>query len=159
MEERKIIKHIIFVVLIVILSGILWHNADINKAANIAREFDNRQVLLTFDGFTTLPNIDDKYYKELDTYNINLKNIDKDNKEYKLYFVFSKTSSVDFNTIKMDLDNEVIKLSDIKYNEDDDYIYFLVKEGSIEAYKSIDMPVRIWTSSEDGSLRSSFRVK
>ena len=159
MSQAKIIKHMIITVLIVILSAFLWQSIPNDNGANIAKLFDNRDILVTFDGFTQLPNIADQYYKKIDTVNLNLRNIDKENKEYKLYFVYSKQSTVDANTLKMELDNKVYDLSKIEVFEDGDYFYYFLYEDTLDAYSSKDISVRIWTSSEDGTLKSSFAVK
>ena len=57
MSQAKIIKHMIITVLIVILSAFLWQSIPNDNGANIAKLFDNRDILVTFDGFTQLPNI------------------------------------------------------------------------------------------------------
>jgi hypothetical protein len=156
MDKKDIIKHIFTIIIIVIISFIVWNNNPSQAGAQIAASFNNRDIFVTFDGFDLLTNTEDDDYYTLKPANLSLRNTTNKDKEYKLYYTISKTSTVTYDTLKISLDDQVYDLKDMDYIEDDTYMYFMVKHDYLSSYTNINIPVRVWTSSTNGKLTSSF---
>ena len=156
MEQKQIIKHMLTVVLIVIVSFFVWNNAPSQAGAQIASAFDERNILVTFDGLDYLTNISDEDYELLRPSALSLRNISNKSKDYHLYYVISKNSSVPYDSLKLSIDDKVFSLSDIKPDEDDNCYYFEIMNGSLDAYSDMNYDVRVWTTVSSGTLTSSF---
>ena len=157
-DIKGLFKNILVVIAVVLASIPLWNNSPSNAGAAIASSFKDMQVLLTFEGFDTLQNISDDDYEQLDAKTITLKNATKDVKEYNLVYVYSKNSTVDYKNIKIALDYQVFDLSDMKYTEDENYYYFILDSDKLDAYSSMNIDARIWTTQVEGSLTSTFII-
>ena len=156
MDKKDIIKHMLTTILIVIMSFFVWMNNPSQAGAQIAASFNNRNILVTFDGFDLLTNIEDENYNALTPTNLNLRNTTNKSKSYKLYYTIAKTSTVPYNTLKIALNNEIYDLKELDYIEDDSYLYFMVDEDTLDAYTNVNISVRIWTTALNCKLTSSF---
>ena len=157
-DIKGLFYHIFIVIAVVIISIPIWNNAPSKAGANIAASFKDMQVMLDFEGFDRLTTINDSSYQDLEPKDITLRNATKNNKNYNLAYVYSKTSTVPYKDIMLSLDNQVYALSDIKYTEDNDYYYFILDSDTIDAYTTKDVEARIWTTATTGSLTGSFIV-
>ena len=156
MEEKRIIKHMITTILIVIVSFFIWNNAPCQAGARIAASYNDRNMQIVFDGFEHLICMEDDNYIKLTPTVLNLRNTTNKSREYKLYFTIAKTSTVPYDSLKLAIDDTVYDLKNTEYIEDDTYIYFLVKTDNLDAYTNTSMDIRIWTTVESGKLISSF---
>ena len=157
-DVKDILKNIILVLVIVLVSIPIWKNAPANQGAAIANSFKDMGVLIEFDGFNTLTNVDAKDYESLEPENVLLRNATSKTQHYNLFYVYAKTSTVSYKNIYLSLDYEVFSLSDLSYTEDNDYYYFLLDSNSLEAYSSVNIDARIWTDAYEGSLTGSLVV-
>ena len=136
----------------------IWNNSPSKAGANIAASFKDMQVALSFDGFDRLTTMEDNNYEVLQPKTVTLRNGTQNEKDYKLVYVYSKTSTVNYKDIKLSLDNHIYALSDMKYTEDNNYYYFVLDVDSLDAYTSKDYDARIWTNATQGSLTGSFVI-
>ena len=157
-DVKGLFKNIILVIIVVLVSIPLWNNSPSNAGAAIASSFKNMQVLLSFEGFDTLQNISDDDFEQLNAKTITLKNATKEAKDYNLVYVYSKKSTVDFKKVKIALDYNVYDLANMKYTEDEDYYYFILDSDKLDAYSSINIDARIWTTQIEGTLTSTFII-
>ena len=157
-DIKGLFYHIFIVIAVVIISIPIWNNSPSKVGANIAASFKDMQVALSFDGFDRLTTMEDNNYEVLQPKTVTLRNGTQNEKDYKLVYVYSKTSTVNYKDIKLSLDNHIYGLSDMKYTEDNNYYYFVLDVDSLDAYTSKDYDARIWTNATQGSLTGSFVI-
>lgn len=159
MSRNKFILHVVEVLTVLIISFFVWSNNHSDISANIAASYKNRSISTTFDGFKLLTNIDGNNYESIDAEKLYLRNISDTESNYKLYYVYSTTSTVNYKTLKLSLDDKIYDLSDMSYEVEGEYFLFYLTEGTIDPYTTIEYDARVWTTSFEGSLTSNFITK
>ena len=155
-DIKKTIMEIIVSVLVVIISIPIWNRLGENH--KLIYTYSNISVVLDFNGFDLLTNSDENNYKTLKPTNVSIRNVTDNNKNYKLYYTYSKKSTIDYDTLFISLDDKIYSLKDINYIEDSDYYYFLLESNDIDSYTTLNKDSRIWTKADDGSLAGTFII-
>ena len=86
----------------------------------------------------------DNNSNKIDSSNLILRNPSNKDKKYYLVYAYDKSSSVTYKSIRIMLDDNIYKLDNTKYSEDDNYYYFYLDSNQIDSYSNHEYSVKIW---------------
>lgn len=145
-DIRRYVFNIILTIIIVILSIPLWNKSDARVGASIASSFTDMDININFEGFDGLSIINDESSYMIKGKNVSLRNPSRNLKNYKLVYMLSKTSTVPYEDVRIQVNDKINKLSECEYFEDDNFYYFILDESNLSAYSNKDYQVKIWLS-------------
>lgn len=149
-EIRGYIFGILFEVLVIIISIPIWTFAENKvKANNQIGLYDDIPISLMIDDFPELTIQDNDDLSNLNTGHLKLRNQNGFKKNYKLYYLYGKSSTISKDNIKLAINGKVYSLKDMKYDDKDDYYYYLIDEGSLKAYEDGETKINIWVTSDN----------
>ena len=155
-DVKKTIMEIIVSLLVIIVTIPIWNKLSDNHKYMEAHS--NLSVIVDFNGFDLLTNSDEDNYLTIKPTDVSIRNITNDNRNYNLYYTYSKKSTIDYESLYISLDDKIYSLKDMNYIEDSSYYYFLLESNDIDSYTTLNKDSRIWTMADSGSLSGTFIV-
>lgn len=150
MMIRSTILEIALVISGVFLSIPLWQSFNLDEYETVAMQYDNMSYtdfeISDLSDYTLYQTSDDLAIKHLKTININMNNNSNTKENYNLWMIVDKDSTLDYNYLKINYNNEISYLNEHKTIEDEKYFYILLDEGSIIA-NNINTELQIWIDS------------
>lgn len=148
---RNCILEIIIVIVLVMASIPVWDSLNMDSVSTVAMYYDNaKNVSLEvsdYSDYILYKAQDEDAIKNIQPIDINVTNNTNSEEDYVLWLTIAKESTLDYHAVKMRLNNAVIKLSDLEFNEDDNYYYFLIEEDNIKA-DSKNVQIQMWIDTE-----------
>lgn len=124
----KVIINLICVIILVFVSIPIWEKMEIRPEliAQASNPNNDLQIYALNNKINGINASSDVYI-----YNKGIKE-----KGAALVFAYDKSSVIDYKVLSLKINNEVVKLSDIYFDENDKEILFLIEEVFIEKYGS-----------------------
>lgn len=165
-EINKILKDMILVLSFVLISIPLWKNFEGKQQfANIAEYYEkytpstiNLNIERNFKLNNIIPLSDSEGIKT-DPALISIVSNSKNKYFFKLYLAFDKTSTIDYNFIKLKVNNNIVLLNELENKQDDDKIYFLLDDNNISSNSKIDYQINLWLDSKTGNDMQGKSIK
>lgn len=146
---RKILLSIIITFILVFASIPLWEYSSGKKGAILAQSYNELSIAVEIGEFQELLIIEDeRAFEYIASTPISLRNKNDKTKECELLMLIDKKSTIDYNNLKISIDDTIYKLTDLNKIEDNENYYFIIGKYNIEAYKNEKVNIRLWLSEE-----------
>lgn len=144
---------IIITMILVIVSIPLWNYSSGKRGSLIADSYDNLSVSVVTGEFKQLLVIEDNRALDIiEPTKLSLRNRNSFTKKCELLMLIDKDSTIDYNHIRIAVENKISHLKDLNMYEDNDNYYFVIGEYTLKKYTNMDIYVRIWIGEEIGEL-------
>jgi len=144
---RGTILEIALVISFVFLSIPLWQSFNLNKYASVAYYYDNINYtnleVSDFSDYILYQTTDELAVEHIKPISINLINDTNTTENYSLWIVINKSSTLDYNYLKINYNGKVSHLNEYKTVENAEYYYILLSEDTITA-ENINFELQIW---------------
>lgn len=148
------VVEIVFVIMLVIFTGYIVNNNSLNsvdidfiKDNNLAINYhDNSDVLMPMSDSYAMNNIDKSV--------INVTNYNSDDIEYKLFMRVKKDKDLDFNQLKVMLNDDIFRLYSKYDYEDSNYLYFDLAHQKVNNINNVNFAMWLDKSVDNSSLYS-----
>lgn len=141
---KKLVKSVILTTFLVLISIPIWESAQ-NKSNSLLAFNDVRNISVSIGDFETLTMIEDERALEnIIPTNIALRNQNSFAKEYDLIFLINKNSTVDYNYVRVSIDDNIYKLNEMNKTEDEVNYYFNLEKRELNKYTTEEVNARIW---------------
>lgn len=162
---NSIIRHKIIEItiafLIIIVSFPLWQIFGDNNILKLASSYANSSVVfvdvINMQNYKFYPMKDESAMKHLVPMKVTLNNETVLYSSYYLVLAVNKKSSLDYNILKISINDSIVFLKDLYLKEDSNNYYFYISEGNLQA-SNTSILVNLWIDSakENDSLEQSF---
>lgn len=147
----RTIAEIVIVIALVIASIPVWNRLELNDYKEVAMYYDNMESnyleVSDFSDYVLHQANDIDAVNSVKPITLTIANEPNKNEEYAVWMIVSKNSTIDLDAIKINIDNDINKLTDLEMYEDETYCYFLLFEGHMsEQFTSKD--VQLWIDNE-----------
>lgn len=147
---RKTILEIALVISFVFLSIPLWQKFNLEEYETVAVYYDNINYthleVSDINDYVLYQTSDEIALENVKPININLINDTNTLENYSVWLVIDKQSTLDYQEIKINYNNETSFLSNHKTLEDREYKYILLSEGKIKA-ENVNSQLLMWIDS------------
>lgn len=149
-EKFKLIFEIVFLSIFIVVTYFYWDNLDFMKYASVAAGAYDESTLSIEETSSVSKGVltptTDAVALSRESGEVVVTNASYDNKYYTLVFAVSKSSTLDYNYLSVSVGNEIFKLKDVETLEDEEYIYFLLNNFTVEGVNTHNL--RIWLNEE-----------
>lgn len=153
---RKIVISLVFAISLILISYPIWRFASGAKVGILANSYGELPLNIDVGSFESLVIVDDEMSGTvLNDTDIFIKNRNGYDKKADLYILVEKISTIPYQFIRIALDNEIYRLDEIGFEEDENNYYFYLKEVEIKAYEDVNLKARIWLSQETNGVDPS----
>lgn len=173
MQINKLIFYTIFEIvalsIMIISTFFVWNTFNIDKSAQIAYSYTNRNERLTLEIKTALsplsPIKDIDGISENNKVSLNINNVSKINKRYNLYLTVNETTSLNTKYLKISLGEDIYYLYNLEKFIKDQKVYYFIKTDEIKSKETINLNIYLWLSEEtpneeqNKNLDLSFKVE
>ena len=139
--KRGIISYIIEIIIttgLIYFSYYMISNCQVNKLDKKFIEDNNISINITNNNNSLKPMSDSYALNNLDNTIINVKNYNDNEIDYKLLMRIKKGNELDFEQLKIKLDNEVFRLNTKYVYEDEEYIYFDLTHKKVDDLNNVN---------------------
>lgn len=163
---KSLILAFVISVSIVLVSIPVWRVSKGRNVGLIANSYGELPISVKVGKFESLIVIDDELVKDVITpTKITLRNRNGFEKNYSLYLLVEKKSSISYELLKLSINNTIYNLSEIEKSEDEENYYFKLIDSNLKEYSEEEYEAKIWIKSDaqnlDGSssLTANFIIK
>lgn len=163
---KSLILAFVIAISIVLVSIPVWRISKGRNIGLIANSYGELPISVKVGKFESLIVIDDELVKDVITpTKITLRNRNGFEKNYSLYLLVEKKSSISYELLKLSINDTIYNLSEIEKSEDEENYYFKLIESSLKEYSEEEYDAKIWIKSNaqnlDGSstLTANFIIK
>lgn len=148
---RRTVAEIVIVIALVVASIPVWNRLELNDYKEVAMYYDNMESnyleVSDFSDYVLYQANDIDAMNAVKPINLTIGNELNNNEDYAIWMVVSKNSTVELNSIKISIDNNISKLTELEMYEDETDCYFLLFEGTIKG-QLINKDIRLWIDNE-----------
>lgn len=163
---KSLILAFVISVSIVLVSIPVWRVSKGRNVGLIANSYGELPISVKVGKFESLIVIDDELVKDVITpTKITLRNRNGFEKNYSLYLLVEKKSSISYELLKLSINDTIYNLSEIEKSEDEENYYFKLIDSNLKEYSEEEYEAKIWIKSDaqnlDGSssLTANFIIK
>lgn len=150
---KRLAISIVLTFILVIASIPLWNYSSGKKGAILAESYKDLSIAVDIGEFSQLLIIeDDRALQYVTPADISLRNKNSYEKECELLMLIDKSSTIDYKFIRVAVDKNIYKLTDLEKFEDNSNYYFVLGKYKIDKYSAIKENVRIWLGEEIGII-------
>lgn len=148
---RRTIIEIVVIVALVFISVPVWQSFDLSEYASVAMYYDNMGAnyleVSDYSDYKLYQINDLEALDNIKPINLRVSNNTNTVEDYAVWMVVSKSSTLDYKTLKINIDNETKNITELEMLEDESNYYFLLFEGNLSA-NAISKDVRLWLDIE-----------
>lgn len=160
--NRKIgvlLLSIIICISVIVISIPFWMTVNGETISLLAEVNGDLKPSLIFGDFESLKVVDDENAIEsINPTTIYIKNQNGHVREYDLYLSINKESTINYQYIRISINDTIYNLSTINMEEIEDNYYFKLYSGVLESYQSEELAARIWLSTDIDELAAESSV-
>lgn len=152
-KVKRLFISMIITFILVFSSIPLWEYASGKKGAILAQSNNDLKITVVIGEFPQLLIIeDDRALDYIKPTKLSLRNKNDEEKKCELLMLIDKKSTIDYNYIRISVDNKIYKLNELVKVEDNENYYFVLGEYSIKAYSDKLVEVRLWLGEETDKI-------
>ena len=152
-EVKKLVISVIVTAIVAIGTIPLWNLANAKNGLSLASLYNNLNMSINIGKFPSLMIVeDDKAIENITSTQIQVRNQNSVDKEYKLYFFVDKSTTIDKNMLRVSIGSDIYKLNEMKCIEKNEGYYYLVHTNTLAPYSNDDLEARIWVTSDASDL-------
>lgn len=156
---KRLTISIVLTFILVLASIPLWSYSSGKKGALLAESYKDLSIAVDIGEFSQLLIIeDDRALQYVSPTDISLRNKNSYEKEFELLMLIDKTSTIDYKFIRLAIDDNLYKLTDLERFEDNNNYYFVVGKYKIDKYSTMTVNVRLWLGEEIGVIDQSSSI-
>lgn len=156
---KGLIIRISIIIVLFIASIPIWFDKNNSLGLAMSNNYYNMDIFVEVDYFKSLIVIDDdRALACIEPTRVSLRNKNNFDKDVKLMFLISKSSTVDYQYIRVSLDDKIYDLCDLEMREDGDNYYFILESFTLNKYTTKDYQARIWINPSAGYLPSNTSI-
>lgn len=150
----KLVAEIVFVSAFIFFTYFYWNNLEINKYANIAKNSGNMVSLTAYEEESVsngllIPISDEQALKSVKPGLIRVENTIETTKTYRIIFCVKNTSTLDYNYLTINVDNQIYKLNELETFKDETYTYLIIDTYEIDDENKHQ--ISIWLNEDAGN--------
>lgn len=150
---RRLIMSIVIAISVVLVSIPIWSMANGNEIGLLANSYGELKISTKVGEFEPLIIISDEMaFEQINSTTISFKNRNGYKKDFNLYILVDKKSTVPYEYIRVSINDKIYNLSTLEVEEDEYNYYFKLESKSLEAYKDENIEARIWLSTDSQNL-------
>lgn len=157
---KKIFIGIVLLVSILTVSMPLYNLVKGNKVGLLANYYTELPIELTKGDFPSLKIIDNfEAFEKVTPTKLHYKNKNGFDKKFDLVLTINKESNIDFNNIVVSFNTDIMYLSDVNMQYDENYYYFTLASKEIKAYSETEDCFRMWLKKDSTNLDKNSSLK
>lgn len=140
--NKGIVSYLVEIVMAVIVIIITLYMVNNNSLSKVDKDFvmdNNIAVKILENNSSVLRPMSDRYAKDnAGNIVINVTNYNNDSVNYKLFMRVEKNNNLNYNYLKIKVDDDIFRLN-TKYDyEDEDYLYFDIGHKNVDNYNNVN---------------------
>lgn len=152
---RRLIISIVIAISVVLVSIPIWSIANGNRIGILANSYGELKISTRVGAFESLLVVgDEKAFEIINPTTISFKNRNGYKKDFDLYLLIDKKSTVPYEYIRVSINDTIYSLSELEVESDEYNYYFKLESRSLDAYKDEDVNARIWINNNSEGLTS-----
>ncbi len=154
--------YIIFIILIsiAIVATPLYNLAKGHKVGLLANYYQDYPIEITKSNLSSLKIIDNfEAFEKVTPTKIYYTNKNGYDKTCDLILSINKQSNIDYNNIVVSLNDNIMYLSDVNMEYDENYYYFTLGSKEIKAYSEAGDYFRMWLKKDSVNLDKNSSIK
>lgn len=156
---KKIFIGIVIIISILTVSMPLCNIIRGNKVL-LADHYTELPIELTKGNFAPLKIIDNfESFAKVTPTKLHYKNRNGFDKQFDLILTINKESNIDYNNIVISLNADIMYLSDINMQYDENYYYFILATKELKSYSESEDNFRMWLKKDSTNLDKSSSLK
>lgn len=150
-EIFRISIELISLICLIVFTYFWWSKLNITQYADFVKQGSKPSLELKLiqriENYNLFPLSDELAIENIMPGIIRVENYTSVAKNYNLIFMIDKNdTTLDYNIIKVSINDEIYYLKDIDREEDMEVVYFIFNEDTVKDYK--DYQIRIWMDEE-----------
>lgn len=138
----KVIIHLIFVIIFIFLSIPLWNKIRINSEFLASVVVNNNEDIKLYVSNNKLES--DNNHSIVYLYNKGIKD-----QGAALIFTYQKSSTVDYQSIKLKINEQIVNLKDLYFDENETEVFFLIDQIILSKKENIKYEIDILNSNNN----------
>lgn len=155
MDKRinRLILSVVITTLIVLASVPLWKYSSERHSAILASNSSDLAISTEVGTFSSLIVVeDDRAFELITPTELSFRNRNSDSKDFKILFLVEKQSTINYQDVKVSLDDNIYNLKELEKIEDDKNYYFVLESSSLKGYSEKKVNARIWLDEDIQNL-------
>lgn len=153
---RKLVVSIIIAISVIIVSIPIWRVSEGNTIGLVNTRYTELPIVVKIEKLKSLLIVSDE---EASTFveptELTLKNRNGHAKSFNLYLLVEKKSTINYQYLRVSIDDKIYKVSELKMESDYNNYYFLLDGFNTDAYETKNVDIRLWIGTEAEGLDQS----
>ena len=161
MDKRinKLLFSVIIIFVLVFVSIPLWDYASTKKGAILAQSNNELKISVELGEIPELMIIEDeRVFEYINPTKLSLRNPNDKTKDCELLFLVDKNSTLDYNLLRLSIDDKIYKIKELDKIIDQENYYFVLNTYSINAYSNVEHQIRLWIEEDATNINDDVKL-